>query len=144
MALETLAGVRQIGSVAILDINEAEAKYKAVAPTGQRQDGIDFNKESWDDFFNRVLKGSAPIIVDHKNNTISFKIQDGPIKENGINGCQLTDMVEVATHMVSTLNETHRCRENSVTITKWEEGLMWQEKRTKDRETRNVEGTSAH
>lgn len=33
------------------------------------------------------------------------------------------------------------CRENAVAITKLDEALMWLEKRTKDREKRNVEGT---
>ena len=32
------------------------------------------------------------------------------------------------------------CRENAVAITKLEEALMWLEKRTKDREERQVEG----
>lgn len=34
-----------------------------------------------------------------------------------------------------------RCRENSVAITKLEEALMWLNKRTTDREKRQVEGT---
>jgi|SRR6185503_21128770 len=33
------------------------------------------------------------------------------------------------------------CRENAVAITKLEEALMWLDKRTKDREARQVEGT---
>jgi hypothetical protein len=32
------------------------------------------------------------------------------------------------------------CRENSCAITHFEEGLMWLEKRTRDRITRGVEG----
>ncbi|CAM1374371.1 Protein of unknown function [Tenacibaculum litopenaei] len=32
------------------------------------------------------------------------------------------------------------CRENAIVITKLQEGLMWLEKRTEDREKRNVEG----
>lgn len=34
-----------------------------------------------------------------------------------------------------------RCRENAVAITKIEEALMWLDKRTRDREARQVEGT---
>lgn len=33
------------------------------------------------------------------------------------------------------------CRENAIAITKLEEALMWLEKRTADREARQVEGT---
>jgi len=71
---------------------------------------------------------------------ISFKIQEGPIKENGVNGCQVTDMLEIATDIIRQLNEKFPCRENAMTITKLEEALMWQEKRTQDRLLRNVEG----
>lgn len=35
------------------------------------------------------------------------------------------------------------CRENAIVITKLEECLMWLNKRTADRKTRNVEGTNA-
>ena len=35
------------------------------------------------------------------------------------------------------------CRENALAITKLEEALMWLEKRTRDREEREVEGTHA-
>ena len=45
--------------------------------------------------------------------------------------------------MIEELNKKFPCRENAVTITKLDEALMWQEKRTKDREARKVEGTSA-
>lgn len=34
------------------------------------------------------------------------------------------------------------CKENAVAITNIEQGLMWLEKRTKDRTARNVEGTN--
>ncbi|MCK5139395.1 MAG: hypothetical protein KAQ85_06100 [Thermodesulfovibrionia bacterium] len=73
---------------------------------------------------------------------MSFTLQGGPIKENGKNGCQLTDMIAVAKHMIEQLNKQFPCRENAMTITKLDEALMWQQKRTEDRETRGVEGTS--
>lgn len=34
-----------------------------------------------------------------------------------------------------------KCRENAVAITKIEEAMMWLDKRTRDREVRQVEGT---
>ncbi len=72
--------------------------------------------------------------------TLVFKIQDGPIKEYGLNGCQVSDIIEIATDIIRQLNELYPCRENAITITKLEEALMWQEKRTQDRIIRNVEG----
>ena len=38
-------------------------------------------------------------------------------------------------------NKKFACRENAIAITKLEEALMWCEKRTRDREEREVEGT---
>lgn len=78
--------------------------------------------------------------VDNVGSTISFTIQTGPIKEVGVNGCQITALIEVAKNIIEDLNTVYPCRENSLTITKLEEALHWQEARTKDRERRKVEG----
>ena len=50
-------------------------------------------------------------------------------------------MLEACLLQLKTLNQDVSCRENSITITKIEEAIMYQEKRTRDRLTRNVEGT---
>ena len=78
------------------------------------------------------------IIVD--GSTLSFKIQDGPIGENGVNGVQVTDVLEFTCKLYKSLNSAFPCRENSLTITKIEEALHWQEARTRDRVKRDVEG----
>ena len=74
---------------------------------------------------------------------LRFRLQEGPIKENGVNGCQVTDLIDVSLHIIKELNKKFPCRENSLTIIKLEEALMWQDARTKDRENRGVEGTSS-
>lgn len=38
--------------------------------------------------------------------------------------------------------KAYPCRENSISITKLEEAIHWQEARTRDREQRKVEGTN--
>ena len=86
-----------------------------------------------------VLREEIPICFDHGADMISFKVMTAPASEGG-SGCQLTDLVEVAIHQLRYLNDKFPCRENALTITKWEEGLMWQKKRTEDREARGVEG----
>lgn len=73
---------------------------------------------------------------------ITFTIQNDPIKEVGVNGCQLDALIVMARDMIAYLNAKFPCRENSITITKLEEALMWQEARTKNREARGVEGTN--
>ena len=83
-----------------------------------------------------------PIFIDDDNNLIAFKIQNGPIKEAGKNGCQVEDIIAVAKHIVEQLNGKLPCRENAMVITKLDEAIMWSKKRTADRQARQVEGLS--
>jgi len=78
------------------------------------------------------IKGVAPVV--------KFTIQSDPISEVGINGCQAVDMLEYVKCLFESLNESFPCRENSLTITKIEEAIHWQEARTRDRQKRGVEG----
>lgn len=126
MALETLKNVSEINGVKLIT-NEDRPK---------KENG-DVDWAAFDE-----LRAKFPICVDHNANMVSFKIQSGPIKEDGMNGCQVADMIAVAKHIIEELNKIFPCRENAMTITKLDEALMWQEKRTKDRELRNVEGRS--
>ncbi|WP_375180554.1 hypothetical protein [Enterococcus rotai] len=71
---------------------------------------------------------------------IDIKWQEGPVKEVGVNGVQIVDVLQVAKDRLEDLNKEFPCRENAVTITKLDEAIMWQNKRTADREARGVEG----
>lgn len=82
------------------------------------------------------------IQVNHDTNEIKFKLQDGPVKENGINGCQVTDMIAVAKHIISGLNQKFPDQENVNTIFHLWEALEAQGRRTANREKRGVEGTN--
>ena len=77
-----------------------------------------------------------------KGNKLTIEIQDGVISENGINGVQITDVLEYVKEVFESLNADFRCRENALTITKIEEALHWRDARTKDRLKRKVEGKS--
>lgn len=73
--------------------------------------------------------------------TINF--QEGPIKENGINGVNNEDLIlMVLTRLQSFQDSIYASNDNAMAITKLEESLMWLRKRTLERENRNVEGTS--
>ena len=85
---------------------------------------------------------SCPVFVHEESNQLSFQIQRGAIKEVGVNGCQIDTIIETAKLILEGLNTNYLCRENSMAITKLDEALMWLDKRKKDREKRNVEGTS--
>lgn len=129
MALETLKGVTEINGEKVLQ----ERIYFPAAEGGTPM----INWPATDE-----ARKNSPIFVDHGVNMISFRIQNGPIKEVGKNGCQVEDIVATAKHIVEELNKKYPCRENSMMITKLDEAIMWSKKRTADRQARNVEGQS--
>ncbi len=75
-----------------------------------------------------------------EQNLIAFTVQEGPIGENGINGCQIDHIIWAIAIILRSFNSRFPCRENSCAITHLDEAMMWLEKRTKDREKRKVEG----
>jgi len=82
------------------------------------------------------------IFVDERSNFIQFTIQNGPIKEVGVNGCQVVTMIQAAKLIFEKLNEKWPCIENIETIFHLAQAIVEQENRTKSREARGVEGTS--
>jgi hypothetical protein len=79
-----------------------------------------------------------PIMVDDES--VTFRLQRGPVAEVGYNGCQIDDMLNVVLGTLEVLNKKFPCRENSLAITKLQEALMWLGERTRDRQKRGVEG----
>lgn len=118
MALETLKDVKEIGGFEVI----------RKVPDGM----------TWDEF--DEYRKKVPIFITEHLNMISFKIQNGPIKEVGINGCQIDNMIEAAKMILEGLNKNLPCRENSIAITKLDEAILWLEKRKADRQKREVEG----
>ena len=133
MALETLRGIEEIGGFKVVVMDELREKFPEK-----------FNESGAMDYkwFEKEIRPHSFIYVRHDVNSISFTIQNGPIKEHGVNGCQANTLIEAAKLMVGGLNKNFPCRENSVAITKLEEALMWLEQRKKNREARGVEGFS--
>ena len=74
---------------------------------------------------------------------IEIFIQQGPIKENGLNGAQVDDLIKISKTILEKLNKALASRETSMAITKLDEAILWLMKRTQDREKRGVEGTSS-
>lgn len=82
------------------------------------------------------------IEINHKHNAITFKIQNGPIKEAGLNGCQVDTIIDVAKLMIEGLNNKFPCLENELAIEKLSGALLALKIRKKNREERGVEGLS--
>ena len=75
------------------------------------------------------------------NQKVSF--QNGPIQENGVNGCQNEDLLEIVADRLNGFQSgDFSCRENAIALTHIQTALLWLYKRTSDRVSRGVEGKS--
>ncbi len=133
MALETLKGIKAINSEPVIVMDELREKHPEK-----------FNESGSMDYqwFEKEIRPNNFIYVRHDKNSLSFTLQNGPIKEVGKNGCQVEDIIAAAKAIVEGLNNNYPCRENAMVITKLDEAIMWSKKRTTDREARGVEGTN--
>lgn len=133
MALQTLKDVKEIGGFKVIDMNA----IKETNPEMFRPDGSMIYH-----LFDEQIRPFNFIYVRHDVNSLSFNLQNGPVKEKGVNGCQVDTIIEAAKVILEGLNKEFPCRENATAITKLDEALLWLMKRKLDREKRSVEGLS--
>ena len=70
-----------------------------------------------------------------------IQFQNGPIAENGVNGCQNEDLLAIVIDRLQGFQSGEfSCRENRLALGSAKEALFWLERRTTDRENRGVEG----
>lgn len=71
--------------------------------------------------------------------------QNGPIQEvGGVNGVSQEALLAILIDRLRSFQAgPYACRENAIALTHFEEGMMWLQKRTRDRLARGVEGTNA-
>ncbi|MEA1998221.1 MAG: hypothetical protein U9N61_02695 [Euryarchaeota archaeon] len=82
------------------------------------------------------------IDIDYPLNRIAFTIQNSPIKEVGVNGCQVDTIIEAARIIIEKLDEEYPHPENKNVLHHLDFALGALQARTMDRESRGVEGTS--
>jgi len=80
------------------------------------------------------------IEIDVEGHSVKFTIQDGPIKKCGVNGVQITDVLEYVFYVYKSLDAEHPCKENELTIRRIWQAICSQNARTMDRIARDVEG----
>jgi len=130
--INTLKNVKEINGKAICVMDDLREKYPEK-----------FNESGSMDYkwFEAEVRPKFNIFLRHDVDSLTFNMLTKPASEGGdLNRCQLVDLITTGLIMLKCLNVDYPCRENSMTITKLEEALMWQEKRTKNREARGVEG----
>ncbi|MEE9458256.1 MAG: hypothetical protein V3V84_00670 [Candidatus Bathyarchaeia archaeon] len=73
-------------------------------------------------------------------NKIEIILQNGVISKNGVNGCQIDDVLILCKEILIKLNNQLSCRETEIAITKVQEAIHWLIERKRDRQQRGVEG----
>lgn len=75
---------------------------------------------------------------------VDLVFQNGPIVEQGVNGITHETLMAIVIDRLEMFQKgPYACRENAIALTKFQEGVMWLQKRTRDRMVRGVEGTMA-
>lgn len=131
MALETLKDIKKIGGFDVVIMDELRNQYPEK-----------FNESGSMDYkwFEKDIRPNNFVYVRHDVNSLSFTIQNGPVKEFGVNGCQVDTVIQAAKLILEGLNNNFPCKENWLAITFLDDALYWLEQRKKDRELREVEG----
>lgn len=130
---EALKKIKEMMGEDVVVMDELRDKYpEKFTPSGQMD---------WK-WFESEVRPNKHIYVRLDKHSLSFTLQNGPIKEVGKNGCQVDAIIEAAKIILEVFNKKFPCRENSCAITKLDEALLWLYARTKGREDRGVEGTN--
>ena len=131
MALETLDGVKNIGGLNLICMDDLKKESPEL-----------FNESGSMDYkiFEEKIRPFNFIYLRKDVNSLSFTLQKGPVKEVGLNGCQVDTLIEAARLILVGFQSKFPCKENAQAITKLELALYWLEERTKNREARGVEG----
>lgn len=99
---------------------------------------VDFDNEN---LYCDVELKLVELTVTPANPFLNIKFQEGTVEENGVNGTQIEDVIDL---LVERLNGFQKgafpCRENALAITKLEEARMWLNERTRKRKEQGVEG----
>lgn len=80
------------------------------------------------------------IFIDVEANIIAFRIQDGPIKEVGVNGCQVDTLIHAARAIIIEFNNKFPHDKNGEALDHLYRACKTLEERKKERTGRGVEG----
>lgn len=133
MALETLKDVKEIGGFELVCMDDLRDLFPEKF---NESGGMDWH------WFETEIRPRKHIYLRRDKNSLSFTLQNGPIKEVGVNGCQVDAMIEAAKLIIEKLDEKYPCEENTMALAHLRSALSWLETRKKNREARGVEGTN--
>ena len=131
MALGTLKDVKEIDGFEIVVMDTLREKQ----PELFRPDGSMIYHE-----FDKRIRPNYFIYVRNDKNSISFNLQNGPIKEVGVNGCQVDTLIAAAMEIVQGLDKYFPCQENKKCMGHLQEAYIVLKERKRRREEAGIEG----
>lgn len=131
--IETLKDVKTIGGFNVVVMDDLRNTH----PEMFRPDGSMHYH-----LFEKEIRPKNFIYIRHDTNSLSFTLQNGPVKEVGVNGCQVDTLIDAAYEILSGLNNKFPCGYNEVAMQNLETALFALRARKSDREARGVEGYS--
>ena len=118
MALENLRDVKKLGGFRVVHLDGEETEDDAL---------------SKDRF----------ILINHQLNIIQFNIQKGPIKETGVNGCQIDCLIAAVGEVLAELQDgKFACAENGQALNALRLAQFCLNARTERRTREQTEGTN--
>lgn len=67
--------------------------------------------------------------------------QNGPVKQNGVNGCFQEDLLAIVVDRLESFQKgPFACTQNELALTSIQKAMYWLNHRTEDRQDRGVEG----
>lgn len=133
MCLETLEGVESIGGFEVVCMDDLRFLF----PEKFNESGA----MDWH-WFEAEIRPRKHIFLRKDKNSLSFTLQNGPIKEVGVNGCQIETVIEAAKIIIERLNQKFPCYENVRAMEGLSDALIALADRKAKREARGVEGKS--
>jgi hypothetical protein len=92
----------------------------------------------------KVGCGRNEVLPEVDTKFIKLKFQQGPISDNGVNGCQIEDVLDILIRRLSGFQQgKFPCDENRIALEHMETGLLWLKFRTSKRISQGVEGKNA-
>ena len=95
---------------------------------------------NWE-WFEEFIRPNSFIYLREDKNSLTFNLQKGPIKEVGVNGCQVDTMIAAAHHLICGLDKNFSTKSNREAIGHLKKAYMCLKKRRLEREERGVEGS---
>ena len=136
MALEHLKKVTTIDGFEVVHMDELREKHPELFPP-EMKGQMDYEA------FERDIRPNKFVYIRGDKNSITFNIQNGPIKEVGKNGCQIDTMIRATQYLLDRLNEKFYCVENDSASWHLEKAYQLMKERQRRRLEQGTEGTNS-